>query len=229
MRYFVTFLYSDRAISYPKIFEEDNFKWIRKVLILAPHPDDEAFWMSGTILFFKKLWIQIDFIWFSNADNIQRVNESKVFLNALWIELDTTFSFPLSWDFILKDWVLMVLEKVMSSNTYDIICLPSFFDTHNDHQALFWAVKDFFIKNQNTKLQFMQYEVWNTTIPNILIDISEYIEEKKKLMQVYVSQLDPERDYVWRMLSLNHYRGLTYSRTYCEAFIFCDYHTFIKQ
>lgn len=229
LKYFLAFIWSDKAISFPKMLSAEDLIWIKRILILAPHPDDEVFWMWGAILFFKKIWIQIDFMWFSNSDSVERVNESKKFISALWYRFDQEFSFPLSWDFITKNTTVQVLEKVFKHHSYDIVCLPSFLDTHNDHQALFWAVKEFFTNQPRQNIRFLQYEVWNTTIPNILIDISEFIDEKKKLMQIYVSQLDIERDYLSRMVSLNHYRGLTYSRQYCEAFIFSDYESFIKQ
>ena len=210
---------NNKVASYPILWNMDNLKLIKKVLILAPHPDDEIFGMGGTIIKLKKLGASIKIVWMTNADNEVRKKEASKILNLLNIKQSLEEAFPIKGKHFLIDEGKEVIKKELEIYKPHVIFLPSIFDSHHDHVRLNLSLRDV-LKEHKWNGKIMQYEVWNTLIPNVLIDISDVVKEKEKMMKIYQSQLqEPKRCYVERILCLNKYRGLPYCIDYAEGFI----------
>jgi hypothetical protein len=74
-----------------------------------------------------------------------------------------------------------------------------------------------------------QYDVWNTLIPNLLVDISSLLPSKRQLMQVFASQLNkPNRHYIESILSLNCYRGMPHMVDYAKGYTLTNAEQFMS-
>lgn len=228
VHYFSFFLRQDKVVSYPQVLANEELSMMKKVLVLIPHPDDEVFGMGWALVLLKQMWAELDLVWFSNADDAVRVKEAQEVCNRLGIWFDKGSSFPCTWDLINGDNSEKLIASVLSKREYDVICIPSVFDTHHDHVTLFHSLKNTLQKTLQPRISVLQYEVWNTLVPNKILDVTSQIEKKKELMWVYISQLDSDRDYIGRILWLNKYRGMTHKFGYGEAFILSDKETFLK-
>jgi len=216
--YFFTF-YKNNVASYPILLNDKDLKKFKKALILAPHQDDEVFGMGGTIIKLIRYGVDVRIIWMTNGDNEVRKNEACIVLNSLNIKQEIDETFPIKGKHFLVSEGKEVIKKELESYKPDVIFLPSIFDSHHDHVRLNLSLKEA-LKESEWNGEIMQYEVWNTLVPNVLVDISDVVKEKEKLMKIYQSQLqEPKRYYVERILCLNKYRGLPYCIDYAEAFI----------
>ena len=74
---------------------------------------------------------------------------------------------------------------------YDIIFIPYLFDQHKDHKAVSVLLSEK-LKHSNPKkdLKIAFYEVWSTiNMPNVYVNISNVIEQKKKIINCHKSQI----------------------------------------
>jgi LmbE family N-acetylglucosaminyl deacetylase len=89
----------------------------------------------------------------------------------------------------------------------DIVYLPSLFDRHNDHLAVNHHLAGLYRK-YGYNFMVCAYEVWTALVPNLVIDITDTIAEKKEALSRYKSQL-ASNDWIEAAVSLNRYRGVT--------------------
>lgn len=225
LRYTQTFLGTNVG-SWPEgITAADLAKRYRNVVFLAPHQDDEAFGMGGFLSALSASGSQVTFTWFSRGQDPVRVPEAKRMMELLGAKSHPVDSFPIASEPVVVEDSIKVIQGLIENVQPDLICVPSIFDSHLDHMRLNIAL-DAAIRRTHYNGMVLQYEVWNTLIPNLLIDISEFFDRKKALMEVFKSQLnlsnkecERNRNYIERTLCLNRYRGMPHRVDYAEGTI----------
>lgn len=203
-----------------------------KVLVLAPHQDDEVLGCGGSICLYARQRAEVKVLYLTDGSlgglddtgselALHRRTEAKEGLFELSCYDATFLNHP---DMTLKCEPETVNEvlKVLEEFRPDKIFVPFFFELHPDHMAagkiiahaMQWYPYDVDIYN---------YEVWTPLSPNVLIDISETIDAKSKALAKHVSQLKMI-NYIDKIRGLNAYRSITAGRNalYCEAFIKCS-------
>ena len=93
-------------------------------------------------------------------------------------------------------------------DTYDLIALPNWLDSHRDHvglsQIIFELAADGKI-HKNTKILF--YEVWSTlSLPTHYLDLTQNLHKKISAINIYESQLK-EINYAKTQFQLAYFRG----------------------
>ena len=180
-----------------------------KVLVIAPHPDDETLGCGGTLFRHKAngdeiYWlivtgISVEIGWSKDAvikrDNeINAVSKKYGFSDVYNLRLPTTKidTLPLS-DLIEK------ITDVYKNIKPDVIYIPFSYDVHTDHQIIAKALQSTFkwfryphIKNiymyetpSETEFNFVENRVFR---PNVFINISQYLENKIETMKIYASE-----------------------------------------
>jgi len=212
----------------------------RRILVLAPHPDDEVLGVGGTIArfaaegaevyvailtrgyppHFEEELIQKGRREASAAHQLLGVKET-IFLSLPAAELDT----------IPHREVNSQLFEVYQKVQPELLFIPFNGDIHMDHQRVFLSALVAARPNSSYAPKVIySYETlsetnWNapylTTnfVPNVFVDISVYLETKIKAMQMYTSQLKPfpnERSEE-ALRALATLRGSTVSRCAAEA------------
>jgi LmbE family N-acetylglucosaminyl deacetylase len=102
---------------------------------------------------------------------------------------------------------------------YDYIFIPNMIDQHKDHKAVSVLLYNL-LKSAKRKsnLTIMFYEVWSPlTFATKCIDISDFIETKKQMLECYNSQTS-QRSYYEAAIALSKYRGLAKEMNYAESF-----------
>lgn len=195
-----------------------------KILVVAPHPDDEMLGCGGVLIKHAK---QSDVLlitdgrygFFENSSECQpeKVAEirKKEFISVMgklgvnrYICLDIhneslTESIPKIKRFDIKE--------------YTKIFIPGCRDGHKEHIQVNRILRTMIIK-QWSGAQIYEYEVWNPMgTPNYIFDISDIIQQKMDIVSLYKSQIECY-DYVNICRHLNGYRGHIHMTKYAEVY-----------
>lgn len=183
-----------------------------RVLIVAPHPDDETLGCGGTILRLAKEGAQIAWLLVTavseqagyeskdvrqREDEISRVSELFGFKRVFRPRLPTTRLDTMPMADLVKVFYV-VFKEFQPEQVY----LPSPLDVHTDHRMVFnagvacskWfrhpSVRRVLSYETLSETEF-SLETHNWFRPNCFVDISEFLERKLEVMSVYQSEIRP--------------------------------------
>lgn len=214
----------------------------KKILIIAPHPDDEAISCGGLIMLAKKTRAKI-FVLFGSIgisrqlitgqtnpsirlDEAQKASEygsfdhSIIFQGEEFMKLDT----------VPQKTLIDAIEDKIEEVKPDIVCLPFKDSFDQDHRALFKAsVTALRPTPKNLRhhpkiiLESEEPYSWSTDDvfhPNFYLDISQVMEEKIKLLKCHKTQLreDPFPRSPENLERLAGLRGAEISTKFAEAY-----------
>ena len=196
---------------------------MKNVLVISPHPDDEAIGCGGTICSHIAEGDRVEVIFLTSGEKgghrrteeeTIRVREMEIkdaasilMLNhtECWSEPDGNFKATVNN-------VSRLVEKIIAANT-QIIYVTHELEEHPDHVAAALLVKQAIDQLPSNILAptVWMYEVW-TPIQwmDHIVDISDYVETKRKAIQAYKSQCDVLA-FDEAILGLNRYRGEMHS------------------
>lgn len=192
---------------------------VNKVLSIAPHQDDESVGCAGTLIKHVKSGKHLEIVFCTN-DTQERIEESKRAAEIIGSKKNHYMYFPtrqLNCNNDFKENLGFILNSVKP----EAVFMPFFFDRHNDHIAVSWAISEL-RKKKKIDLNFMiyAYSVWSPLNPNCLFDISKEWDMKRQAIECYKSQLIT-RDYIKVAQGLNQYWGEVKEpgMMYAEAFL----------
>ncbi len=210
-----------------------------KVLVIAVHPDDETIGCGGTLLKHKSNndeinWLICTSISEEHEDYNLRQNQidkvSKLYkfdsVHDLKLKASQVDEYPFGQ---LIDKISDVINIVKPN----IIYLPFKHDVHSDHRKIFEAsfscTKSFrypFIKKilcieTVSETDFAPSFKDESFVPNVFIDITDFIEEKIEILRVYEKELErhPFPRSEKNVLALATTRGAVSACEYAESFI----------
>jgi N-acetylglucosamine malate deacetylase 1 len=181
-----------------------------KVLVVAPHPDDETLGCGGTLFKHKAegdeiYWLIVTGIsedtgWsndmLTKRDNeINSVAEKYEFKDVFNLRLPTTKIDTLPVSDLIGD-----ITKVYKKVEPEFIYMPFAYDVHTDHQIIAKTLQSTFkwfryphIKKvymyetpSETEFNFVENRVFR---PNIFVNISKYVDEKIETMKIYDGEM----------------------------------------
>jgi len=190
-----------------------------RLLVLAPHPDDEVIGCGGVVAQHLRdgrsvhVTVATDGAEAGGA-SADREEESRHGLSLLGHGFELTFlrfrdRHLLEEVEALRDRLAALVREIRP----DLVLVPSPIEIHPDHEALAMAFcaavqsdPTLFAETATARVAF--YEVSQPIRPNALVDISEVAEAKYAAIAAHASQT-AIRDYVWYARGLNAYRAMT--------------------
>ena len=189
-----------------------------RVLVIAPHPDDEVIGCGGAVCLHAKAGDRISAVFLTSGElglkhlpkekswSI-REREAKRAAKILGISKLYFLRQP---DWTLGDHVqettrclVQVLEKEKPKSIY----LPHPGDSHPDHQVAFGILRAASKDLPNINPQLLGYEIWSPLASHdVVTDITRVMTKKLKALRAHASQLT-DFDYVKGVIGLNQYRG----------------------
>lgn len=214
-----------------------------KILVISVHPDDETLGCGGTLLKHSRCGDEV--FWLILTRPNQAVGFSQDFIDKRQTEINTVaqlyrFIEVFQLEFLttklhLVDFSLLIGEiaKLINKLKPEIIYMNNRSDIHTDHQiaakAILSSTKSFrtpFIK------KILMYECLSETeftppfpenifSPNVFSDITDYIEQKIEIMQIYQSEVQnpPQPRSLENIRALARFRGASCGVDYAEAFM----------
>ena len=227
------------AIKFDLHIEVLNKIEAERVLVLAPHPDDDVFGLGGAIKKMTSFNTQVTVAYFcdgsggvpegrSEGEEVGapskhdkglieiRKQEAAVSKNILGISESVFFGYP-DGKLAAGTSAIKALSDLIERVKPDIIFLPSFLDNHSDHRV----VNEIFLnasKGLPEDFPIWAYEVWTPLFANRILDISLYIKTKTEAIMAHASQLKSRR-YDKAINGLNQYRAeINNIQGFAEAF-----------
>jgi LmbE family N-acetylglucosaminyl deacetylase len=217
-----------------------------KILVVAPHPDDEVLGCGATIYKKVKEGNEVYVAILTNAsksdpikytiEKVQNVrNEARLSCQILGVK-DVFFEdFPApALDQYPAYKMSESISKIIKQTQADTLYLPFRGDIHNDHKAIFdaamvasrpvgdYSVKTIFAYETLSETEWAYPFAGESFVPNVYEKVSiEAFEKKLEAMKCYKSQLRPfpNSRSLEALEALAKFRGSTITRDRAEAFM----------
>jgi LmbE family N-acetylglucosaminyl deacetylase len=188
-----------------------------KVLVVAPHPDDEILGCGGTLALLRQRACQIkvvivtdggagDPLDYVGGDVVSvRRQESIAALGTMGID-DVVFLNEPDGFFRASRPFYEALSLILEEYRPDWFFMPSILDYHRDHVAVGHAALTCW-ENSAGGCQAFFYEIWAPLPATHVVDITHAIEQKQAAVSCYKLPLR-YRNYHDAMMGLASYRGL---------------------
>ena len=216
---------------------------MNKILVIAVHPDDETLGCGGTLLKHKANGDEIH--WLIATDikesegygistikkrnkEITKIEDLYGFTSVNKLDLSTTKVDTYSMS-VLVSKISSVIDRIKP----DIIYLPFKGDVHSDHKYIFDAaysctkifrhpfIKKLYMMEALSETEFSLSTKEDSFVPNVFVDISEFMDKKIELMNIYENEIGkhpfPRSERNIRALAT--YRGATSGCNYAESFM----------
>jgi LmbE family N-acetylglucosaminyl deacetylase len=214
----------------------------KKILVIAPHPDDDILGCGGIIKKYSQAGHNVYVLIvtrgasrFYSEEKIENVRTETLQAHTILGVKETIFlDFPApDLDLVSNADISQEIAKNIQLREIDTLYLPHGGDIHHDHKVVFNAglVAARPIRNQSIKRIF-SYETLSETewaapfncdkfIPTYYINISDVFAFKLKAMRCFKSQLRefPNSRSLKSIESLANYRGSTVGFSHAEAFM----------
>jgi LmbE family N-acetylglucosaminyl deacetylase len=215
-----------------------------RILVIAPHPDDETLGCGGSLLKHKANGDSLSWLVATRGHEPQwsaellEQKEREISAVAAAYSFDNTFrlNFPtIKLDKIPVEELIAGIRDAVTDSKPDCVYLNHAGDVHSDHRVLFEAtmsvLKPFYSSKHGVK-RVLSYEVFSSTdaapanparafLPNVFIDVTEFLETKLEIMGLYESELQasPLPRALDSLRALARVRGATIGVEYAEAFM----------
>jgi LmbE family N-acetylglucosaminyl deacetylase len=216
---------------------------VNKVLVVAVHPDDETLGCGGTLLKHKANGDEIHWLIATDIAELEGFDKSVVDeRNAEIKEVEKLYSFDSVYKLGLSTTkvdeyniseLITKISSVVNEIKPNIIYLPFKGDVHSDHKYIFDAaysctksfrypfVKKIYMMETLSETEFSLSTKEDSFVPNVFVDISEYMDRKIEAMKIYESEMGdhpfPRSERNLRALAT--YRGATSRCNYAESFM----------
>lgn len=211
-------------------YQTSELPAVSRVLVFAPHPDDEIFGCGGVIALLKQRGAEIEVVVLTDGAGFadeharqiitkKRQAETKAALDVLGVSTTEFWGLP-DRSLVLNTELSQRIEARLEG--IDLVFAPSLTEVHPDHAATGNAVLTA-LQSHNfqraTRPSVMFYEVGTPLMPNCLVDITAVWMLKAQAMRCFESQ-NAIQDYARHIEGLNAFR--TYSLDakvkYAEAY-----------
>jgi|TARA_Y100000385_G_C13014857_1_gene603368 LmbE family N-acetylglucosaminyl deacetylase len=212
---------------------------MNKVLVIAVHPDDETLGVGGTLLKHKKDGDEIHWLictslskehekYNSREKEIEKVYNEFRFnsLNNLRLLTAKVDKYP------IQD-LIQSISSVFNEIKPNIVYLPFKGDVHSDHRKIFDAaysctksfrypfIEKIYMMETLSETEFAPSNNDDIFIPNVFIDISDFLDSKIQIMKIYKSEISnhPFPRSEKNIKALATFRGATAGCSYAESFV----------
>ncbi|APA59237.1 PIG-L family deacetylase [Campylobacter coli] len=185
--------------------------YVKDVVVVAVHPDDETLGAGGTLLRHKSNGDRIHCIFCTDIyetegftkDQILKRDKELVQVCRMY-DFDTHYRLGLKTakvDEYSKSFLVNQFSQIFSKIAPNIVYLPFAYDVHSDHRVIFEAVYSCTKSFRYPSIEkILMMEVVSETefapsfpglsfIPNVFVDITNFIDKKCDIMKIYGSEL----------------------------------------
>lgn len=205
----------------------------KKILVIAPHPDDEVIGMGGVMAQMVQNGCDVDVISLTFGADRQSREEAENAARVLGYKFTHFFEFkPKHIPVDLN--TLKQFAQIINDKKPDIIFLPFILDDHDDHrranELLLAAEENGLLKNVSG-VKVWAYQVYTSLPLNCVVNITDVIDRKLESILCYVSRFK-QRDWAHYAKGLSAFNvrfldGCT-DQAYAEVFFKAELPAYLK-
>jgi LmbE family N-acetylglucosaminyl deacetylase len=200
-----------------------------RVLVFAPHPDDETLGCGGTLALLRNNGCTVKVVFVTDGGGAGGLPEGSIAIRQQEAIAALTILGVEDWLFLAEPDGSFSNHPLFEQQALDImqqfqadwLLLPSVLDYHRDHVAIGQALIALWQRHKTAKRLFF-YEIWSPFPATHVLDISAVIELKRQAISAYQLPL-AHCDYLSASLGLAAYRGLYLAANgqakFAEAFV----------
>ncbi|WP_404301564.1 PIG-L deacetylase family protein [Alicycliphilus denitrificans] len=205
---------------------------VSRVLVVAPHPDDEVFGCGGLLALYRKAGAMIQVQILTDGAGYHQLPDREAIYKTRMAEsnkaLETLGVAPADFSgfadrsLVARPDLSRLIRSRIISHQSELVLVPSLWEVHPDHlaaaRAALDAVAELVRAGENAPI-LMFYEIGAPQRVDFFLDITSVWSLKLQAMQVFVSQ-NSMQDYPRLIEALNAYRTYTLPSTvrYAEGY-----------
>lgn len=213
---------------------------MNKILVVSPHPDDETLGAGGLLLKYKQGNNEI--YWLNITDMKEEYGYSKELVEKRQKqikEVKNIYRFDGFFNLELKPAyleqyesgeIICKISEIINNIKPNMVILPNRTDAHSDHKIVFdWCYSCTKIFRYPYIKMILTMEILSETdfalpdnafTPNFFVDITDYFEDKTRIMKIYNSEIGehPFPRSIEAIESLAKLNGIKAGTRYAEAF-----------
>lgn len=215
-----------------------------RIMVLAPHIDDEVIGCGGTLVRHLTAGAQVSVVYMTDGrwgdaalyrpditpEEIQQIQEqlcavrkqeAQAAADILGIQ-ELHFLDAVDGSLKPDETIVKKLAALLNEFRPDVLYLPFVMDLHEDHwqtNRVLGACLAHLPSGLLDHTLCRGYEIWTPLVANRLVDITNQMDIKSRALQAFTSQLK-DNDYLYSVKGLNAYRsvGNLQGNGYAEAF-----------
>lgn len=209
----------------------------KKVLVIAPHPDDETLGCGGTLLKHSHNGDEINWLICTTMEKTHpyfEIREQELKNVALMYHFKDVHNLKLKTthvDEYSMNELIQSISEVINKVQPNILYLPFHHDVHSDHRKIFEAA---YSCTKTFRYPFIEkiymMEILSETefapspesfTPNVFVNITEYMDKKIEIMKLFESEIHPHPfpRSIENIKALATLRGATAGCKYAESFM----------
>lgn len=211
-----------------------------RILVVTPHPDDETLGAGGLLLKYKQngdetYWLNITNMReeYNYSKEVVEERQEQIRKVIGMYKFDGFFNLELQPAYLEQyesGEVISEISKIINNVKPNMIILPNRTDVHSDHKRVFdWCYSCTKIFRYPYIKRILTMEILSETdfavsdnafSANYFVDITDYFEDKIKIMKIYSSEIGghPFPRSVEGIEALAKLRGISAGVKYAEAF-----------
>ena len=195
-----------------------------KIIVIAPHPDDDILGAGGTLLKAKSLGAEVHIIYVTNGEPLNSENIKRETLEvcekAKFIPHFLNFE-PKKID-VHDDDAIKNITDIINEINPGVIFISFFLDNHEDHRQVNYLMYNCFnSKSFKNNIEIWSYQIYSSILPNVIIDVTDTINKKSELIDIWksVSKFNDLAHYILGINASNSiYLKNSKKKLYGEAF-----------
>ncbi|MCF7822776.1 MAG: PIG-L family deacetylase [Candidatus Marinimicrobia bacterium] len=161
----------------------------KRILVIAPHPDDDIIGAGGTLIKAKAIGADIHVLYVTNGlpEHAEAIRKETL---SVCEQIGTTPHFldcqaraiPIN----DRD-VNSKVQKIVTELKPDLIFTSFLLDDHDDHRRVNHLLLEVLDNKKLPKCEIWAYQIYSSVIPNVVVNISEQVTRKKELIDIWES------------------------------------------
>lgn len=173
----------------------------KRVLVISPHPDDDVLSSGGTLLKLRQRSCKIKVLYLAAGsrqvykdnngqdllDQVRKLEEETVKVSEQ-IKTDVEFWRYPNGGIPINGESAQELRTLYEDFQPEVIFLPFIADDHDDHRRSVHLFFETFKNIKTVNCEVWTYQIYSNIIPNVIVDITDVIDEKERLITFWQTQ-----------------------------------------